>query len=466
MNNQLESAVKEAPSVAHIPEYHLYENVVFKEGTDRTVYKLNESKYPKHVQVVGKNSLLPKELMREAYWFEVESGTRSLDVEADIKHHLAKIINPLKDELLYKKSTGFQYSVSVTEKFFESKDRYIVEINHQIDYLKNLWKNAGKGYVERAKQELKFYPNTSGMAKELHIQEMERRFSQVQGIFEHIARVFALEGHSGSTYSMHTNLLRTIMGETRKERNLSLSSSGNIYGIMLKTAEKRIAGNDCAFAPAFDTYKKVLILDPNEFDLLYHLIDILENKPLGPLTLTDEEFVFHDHGKHSMYQNIRNSAVFKDANGRFGGKPYFLDSIIFSDNAMDNLHNSWFTRGSNVAGEGSAQLVGEDGLCFSRKVYLDVSSLNLEPGTGADGDPKQYVYIPPKGELKVGARLAKWDCSYLKVIDIIEDTVYATRKDGTQENIPVDDVLNGTRTEFGFLMPLYHIPLEKEEDAA
>lgn len=67
-------------------------------------------------------------------------------------------------------------------------------------------------------------------------------------------------------------------------------------------------------------------------------------KPITPLTGEDSEWVdVSGHGSDVMYQNKRNSAVFKNSKD---GQAYWIDGIIWYTNEIDeegNPYKSYFT---------------------------------------------------------------------------------------------------------------------------
>jgi hypothetical protein len=101
--------------------------------------------------------------------------------------------------------------------------------------------------------------------------------------------------------------------------------------------------------------------------------DLAAFKPLSPITCTEDEW--GDVSSYSdgiLFQNIRNSAVFKEGED---GKPYYIDAIVWkTQNGGSYTGTAYDKKGGKLRSSQSIKLP------FSPKTfYIDVIEVEVKP---------------------------------------------------------------------------------------
>lgn len=432
------------------------------------------------IQIKGSNALFSQNEFRWAYPWEVESNT----VDHRYWNTAEKRIKLIVDEL--------EHSNPVIKHIIKSGGSYITDWQEeklqlmppvdpdamQFDssevhsrFLRALdveerYSNMGNGYTASFKSEVECMIRSGEFPTTLAYDA-----KTIEPVFTHIAKLFTAVGHSGGSYLFHINFLNRLAGNLVAYLNDPINNnSPKLPRTSLEHFQKtelELAGgsfSDFAFIPMFQNAElvesKPFVLNLAQVELLKLALNVLSHRPMCKLLLDDAEFFKHDWG---VEQNKRNGSVFRDKD-KFGGKPYFLDAIIFSDNNIDSKHECFFTGGGGKSGDGSAQPVDPEKGCVTHCVYLDVKHLNLEPGYGPDGSLTQYQYIPEKGAVIAGSTLVrKWDATVWTVeainsVDGKSEVVLShLNQKHEKETVDLDTFYHGTGTIAGYTYPLYFV---------
>ena len=207
----------------------------------------------------------------------------------------------------------------------------------------------------------------------LEYAENELRFTDIeQGLKDDIlslVSVFSKQGHSGMSASIVRNLFVNKVRDSLKNISEDLySKKGDFYGGMTGNALKELS----------TTLRNMNLIEKDKNSVLEKFNLLAKWKPLSPLTFKDEEW---REIREGSYQNIRNSAVFR--NGK-DGRPYYIDAYIM---IREDDGTGWY---------GFIQLKGNKrvGKCYIKNpVEMPTIRISI-PTVQHSEDPADWDFLP------------------------------------------------------------------------
>ena len=131
--------------------------------------------------------------------------------------------------------------------------------------------------------------------------------------------VFDKQNHSGYSATVTRSYLKYIIKNPDKYARILEINKNDDYGRAIMDAVKELKDK-------YDTVSKDMTAE-DKGKLSDAFIKLVSFKPLTPLTFEESEWI-GPNGEDEIYQNIRNSAVFKIGKD---GTPYYLDAYILVD---------------------------------------------------------------------------------------------------------------------------------------
>ena len=383
----------------HITGNRLEKLESFKEGVGGSTSIVAESG---NVYLIGDyRPALPVEVRRNKAF-----SNRELTREAP--RLLDNLLLGRRNSILLKRTLGSE----VLDKFLESKEPKFLKLlflTQTLDFVKN---NIN---IRHADSEIRFARK--------HNPTIYDKCGCLP-ILHPITYAISSQGNSGSSHMFNSNMVLKILSAA-KQRAEADGVTCLKWSDFTRVERSLCDGMVDVFLEELGVRSVIRVADMDKMiDLVRATLYL---KPLGKLTLEDDEWI--DHGY--VYQNVRDGEVFKD---RVSGRVYY-PGIALCDN--DDTFRGFFS-GFECRIDYNPDLGS-----VIYHVYLQYP-FEVEVGTTPDGSLKSYAYIPPRITLVPGETLVrKWDGSVYTVSEVLDnkDLVLTNSFRGLREVISQEEYL-------------------------